>query len=117
MTALATRTNPHTGMQYRHDPAILAWDMAMHAADPGNVDSPHLHGWIPYMANFLRRMDPNHLVMLSSATYFGPFSPHHLQYNPPTYVPLAAADGAHLMMLRMHTCGATHKHGHGHMNE
>lgn len=93
ITALATRLNPHTGMQYRHDPTILAWDLAMHASDPGEVNSRHLHGWIPYMSNFLRRMDPNHLVMVSSSGYFGPHSPHHLQYNPPTHVPMEATSG------------------------
>ncbi len=42
---------------------------------------PH-QGWIPYMANFLRRMDPNHVVMVGSRGWFGPASAHLMPYNP-----------------------------------
>lgn len=38
------------------------------------------------MANFLRRMDPNHLVMVGADGFFGPHSPHLLPYNPPPHV-------------------------------
>lgn len=34
------------------------------------------------MANFVRRMDPNHIVVMGFDGFFGPNSPHHLQYNP-----------------------------------
>ncbi|MEW5305151.1 MAG: hypothetical protein WDW36_007712 [Sanguina aurantia] len=95
ITALATRTNPLTGIQYRHDPAILGWDLANRPRDPGFIESgalqagaaaPHhlicLRGWIPYMANFVRRMDPNHVVVTGFDGFFGANSPHHVQYNP-----------------------------------
>ncbi len=34
MTALATRVNLLTGMQLRHDPTLLAWDLANRPTDP-----------------------------------------------------------------------------------
>ncbi|PNG99620.1 Mannan endo-1,4-beta-mannosidase 6, partial [Tetrabaena socialis] len=86
MTALAVRRNAFTGMQYRHDPTILAWDLANRPRDPGHIHSENLQKWLPYMANFLRGMDPNHLIICGLDGFFGPHSPHHLPYNPPSYL-------------------------------
>lgn len=59
--------------------------------DPGAVGSRHLQGFIPYIARFLRRMDPNHLLMVGLDGFFGPHSPHHLQHNPPSHPEAPAA--------------------------
>ncbi|GAX85646.1 hypothetical protein CEUSTIGMA_g13061.t1 [Chlamydomonas eustigma] len=82
MTALATRKNTFTGIQYRHDPTLLAWDLINAPRDPGRVVAEDLQGWIAYAASTLRKIDPNHLIIVGTEGFFGDFSPHHLQYNP-----------------------------------
>eukprot|EP00198_Chlamydomonas_reinhardtii_P011639 XP_001700976.1 predicted protein [Chlamydomonas reinhardtii] len=42
LTALSSRVNSLTGMQLRHDPTLLAWDLANRPTDPGNTGSRHL---------------------------------------------------------------------------
>lgn len=37
MTALATHVNVFTGLQYRHDPALLGWDLAHKPRNPGSM--------------------------------------------------------------------------------
>jgi len=52
---LLTRTNTVTGLQYRDDPAILAWETG------NELDAPT--EWTADIAAFLKSLDPNHLVM------------------------------------------------------
>lgn len=58
---LLNRRNHYTGVQYKDDPAILAWELANepHAEDAG-VEV--LQDWIREMSGFVKEIDSNHLV-------------------------------------------------------
>lgn len=60
VTQLLGRTNHYTGVPYRDDPAILAWQT-------GNElvigDDPARRAWLHDFAAFLKALDPNHLVI------------------------------------------------------
>jgi hypothetical protein len=49
------RTNTITGLQYRNDPAILAWET-------GNELSGEPKGWLHEVATYIKSLDTNHLV-------------------------------------------------------
>lgn len=49
------RTNTVTGVPYKEDKAILAWET-------GNELVPKAAGWTPEMASYIKSLDPNHLV-------------------------------------------------------
>jgi len=58
---LLQRVNTVTGVAYRDEPAILAWELANEprSSDPtGEV----VAGWLEGMAAFVKSIDPNHLV-------------------------------------------------------
>ena len=54
---LLTRTNTVTGVQYRDDPTILAWE----TGNELDIDSPS--AWTIEAASRIKELDPNHLVL------------------------------------------------------
>lgn len=60
VTQLVNRTNHYTGVAYRDDPAILAWQT-------GNElvigDDPVRRAWLHDYAAFLKQLDPHHLLI------------------------------------------------------
>ncbi len=52
---IVNRKNHYTGVVYRDDPAILAWET-------GNEVDVH-HGWTRQIAAYIKQVDPNHLVV------------------------------------------------------
>ena len=53
---LLNRTNTFTGIKYKDDPAILAWEL-------GNELRSATNAWIGEMASYIKGIDPQHLVM------------------------------------------------------
>ncbi|KAI9019836.1 glycoside hydrolase superfamily [Hyaloraphidium curvatum] len=56
---LLNRVNTATGVAYRDEPAIMAWQVG------SNLDAPNrtaLEDWVLDMASFIKAQDPNHLV-------------------------------------------------------
>jgi mannan endo-1,4-beta-mannosidase len=58
------RMNPQTGLRYRDDPTIMAWDVANEAnAKPDDLRLQ----WTQVMAAFIKKFDHNHLVASGNA--------------------------------------------------
>jgi len=55
LKTLALRRNHYTGIRYKDDKAILAWEF-------GNEVPNNKGAWIAEMANYLKSIDPNHLI-------------------------------------------------------
>jgi mannan endo-1,4-beta-mannosidase len=56
---LVNRTNPYTGLAYRDDPAIFAWELA-------NEPRRYPDAWIDDTAAYIKSLDPNQLVTTGS---------------------------------------------------
>jgi mannan endo-1,4-beta-mannosidase len=56
---IVTRLNPYTGLMYRDDPAIFAWELA-------NEPRRYPYSWIDQTAAYIKSLDPNHLVTTGS---------------------------------------------------
>ena len=52
-------TNPYTGLKYRDDPTIFAWELA-------NEPRRYPYSWIDETAAYIKSLDPNHLVTTGS---------------------------------------------------
>ncbi len=53
------RTNSFTGVAYKEDPTIFAWDLMN---EPNIEPRRLLNEWISEMSSFVKMLDPNHLV-------------------------------------------------------
>ena len=61
---VVNRMNPQTGLRYRDDPTIMAWDVANEAyAKPDKLRL----AWTQTMAAYIKQQDPNHLVTSGNA--------------------------------------------------
>ena len=56
---IINHTNPYTGLTYRDDPTIFAWELA-------NEPRRYPYSWIDEMAAYIKSLDPNHLVTTGS---------------------------------------------------
>jgi mannan endo-1,4-beta-mannosidase len=56
---IVNRTNPYTGLKYRDDPAIFAWELA-------NEPRRYPIAWITDTAAYIKSLDPNHMVTTGS---------------------------------------------------
>ena len=67
---IVMRCNSVTGVLYRDDPAILAWELANEprCEAQGGVDM--LLTWVETMSRFVRQIDPNHLIAVGDEGYF-----------------------------------------------
>lgn len=60
LSVLLNRVNTYTGVAYKNDPTILAWETGN---ELGWFDNPtQLKNWTQDIANYLKQQDPNHLV-------------------------------------------------------
>jgi len=77
---MVTRTNALTGVSYKNDPTILAWELineprcvlgdSCPAGEDGNPDPAVVHDWAEEMSAFVKTNDPNHLVALGDEGAF-----------------------------------------------
>lgn len=61
------RTNHYSGVKYKDDPTIFAWDLMneprYEAQSPEeNVEGTTLRAWVDEMGAFVKKIDPNHLL-------------------------------------------------------
>jgi mannan endo-1,4-beta-mannosidase len=74
--ALIARRNSITGIAYRDDPTIMAWELA-NEPRPGGSDVfgranlPAYYAWISQAAKFVKARDPNHLVTTGNEGMMG----------------------------------------------
>jgi mannan endo-1,4-beta-mannosidase len=56
------RVNSVTGVAYRDDPTILAWELMNESTFVGDEAARARRAWIVEMARLVKKLDPNHLV-------------------------------------------------------
>lgn len=83
--AMVLRRNSVTGVLYRDDPTIFSWDLINEprcSACPGPSKGDALQIWATEMSSFMKAIDPNHLVTISSEGYYGESFPSNMLQNP-----------------------------------
>ena len=84
--AVVSRRNSITGLLYRDDPAIMAWQLANEPRPGGSPENGREHmpaylGWIDATARLIKSIDPNHLVCTGSEGTQGCIDDDHCVVN------------------------------------
>ena len=66
---LITRVNSITGVAYKDDPTIFAWELTNEARYEGG-DPARLLRWVDEMSRFIKKLDGNHLVAVGDEGFF-----------------------------------------------
>ncbi|HEX6241554.1 MAG TPA: cellulase family glycosylhydrolase [Polyangiales bacterium] len=71
LTRMVGRTNSVTGVAYRDDPTIMAWELINEASAVGARDEEVLLRWVKESADLIRSLDDRHLISAGHIGYHG----------------------------------------------
>nr|GMD38404.1 mannan endo-1,4-beta-mannosidase 2-like [Ipomoea batatas] len=77
-----TRKNTVTGLEYRDDPTIFAWELINEPRCMTDPTGDTLQVWIEEMSTFVKSIDRNHLLTVGLEGFYGPKDPKRLKINP-----------------------------------
>ncbi|XP_059660931.1 mannan endo-1,4-beta-mannosidase 2-like [Cornus florida] len=83
LKTVLTRKNTITGIEYRNDPTIFAWELINEPRCITDPSGDTLQEWIEEMSTFVKSIDKNHLLTLGLEGFYGPKNPKRLTVNPP----------------------------------
>ncbi|XP_065874184.1 mannan endo-1,4-beta-mannosidase 2-like [Euphorbia lathyris] len=79
---LLKRKNTITGIQYRNDPTIFAWELINEPRCMTDPSGDTLQAWIEEMSAYVKSIDRNHLLTVGLEGFYGPKNPKRLTVNP-----------------------------------
>lgn len=77
-----TRYNTLTGVAYKDDPTIFAWELMNEPRCPSDISGKTVQAWITEMAAHVKSIDSNHLLEAGLEGFYGPQSSSEVQTNP-----------------------------------
>ncbi|KAF5181203.1 Mannan endo-1,4-beta-mannosidase [Thalictrum thalictroides] len=77
-----TRYNSMTGVVYKDDPTIMAWELMNEPRCPSDLSGKTIQAWISEMASYVKSIDRNHLLEAGLEGFYGEASPQRKQFNP-----------------------------------
>ncbi|KAI3844428.1 hypothetical protein C5167_009063 [Papaver somniferum] len=80
--AVLTRKNSFTGVEYRNDPTIFAWELMNEPRCMTDPSGDTLQDWIEEMSSYIKAIDKNHLLTMGMEGFYGPTTPEKLNVNP-----------------------------------
>ncbi|GMH11065.1 hypothetical protein Nepgr_012906 [Nepenthes gracilis] len=72
--AVLTRRNTISGIEYRDDPTIFAWELMNEPRCMSDPSGETLQDWIKEMSAFVKSIDKKHLVTVGLEGFYGPKS-------------------------------------------
>uniref|UniRef100_A0A2P2IX02 mannan endo-1,4-beta-mannosidase n=1 Tax=Rhizophora mucronata TaxID=61149 RepID=A0A2P2IX02_RHIMU len=95
LKTLLMRRNTITGIEYRNDPNIFAWELINEPRCMSDPLGDTLHDWIEEMSAFVKSIDKNHLLTVGLEGFYGPKNPKHLTLNPEVWASTLGSDFVH----------------------
>lgn len=90
--AVVNRVNSITGIKYKDDPTIFAWELMNEPRCDSDPSGDTLQNWIQEMAVHVKSMDPQHLVEIGLEGFYGPSTPNRTPFNPNSYAQQVGTD-------------------------
>uniref|UniRef100_A0A0D9V5K3 mannan endo-1,4-beta-mannosidase n=1 Tax=Leersia perrieri TaxID=77586 RepID=A0A0D9V5K3_9ORYZ len=89
LKTLLTRKNHLTGLEYRDDPTILAWELMNEPRCTSDPSGDTLQQrWMEEMSAYVKSIDKKHLLTVGTEGFYGPTSPQEkLDINPGEWFP------------------------------
>ncbi|MQM09730.1 hypothetical protein Taro_042603 [Colocasia esculenta] len=83
LKTLLTRKNYLTGVEYRDDPTIFAWELINEPSCMSDPTGDTLQDWLEEMSEYIKSLDRKHLLTVGFEGFYGPTSPREkLDVNP-----------------------------------
>ncbi|XP_008791709.2 mannan endo-1,4-beta-mannosidase 2 [Phoenix dactylifera] len=83
LKTILARKNHLTGIEYRDDPTIFAWELMNEPQCISDASGDTLQDWIEEMAEYVKSIDKKHLLTIGLEGFYGPTSPpEKLSVNP-----------------------------------
>ncbi|KAK1319323.1 Mannan endo-1,4-beta-mannosidase 1 [Acorus calamus] len=80
--AVLTRVNTITGVAYKDEPAIFAWELMNEPRCQSDLSGNTLQDWISVMASHVKSIDSNHMLEVGLEGFYGESMQDRKQYNP-----------------------------------
>ncbi|KAK6925712.1 Glycoside hydrolase, family 5 [Dillenia turbinata] len=77
-----TRINTITGVAYKDDPTIMAWELMNEPRCQADSSGKTVNGWVQEMASYVKSIDSNHLLEVGMEGFYGDSISDRKQYNP-----------------------------------
>lgn len=77
-----TRVNTITGVAYKDEPAIFAWELMNEPRCQSDLSGKTIQAWVQEMASYVKSIDSNHMLNIGLEGYYGESAPDRKQYNP-----------------------------------
>ncbi|XP_051124677.1 mannan endo-1,4-beta-mannosidase 7-like [Andrographis paniculata] len=80
--AVLTRHNTFTGIPYKDDPTIMAWELMNEPRCTIDPSGTTIQAWLSEMATYLKSIDSNHLLEAGLEGFYGQSNAQKQQFNP-----------------------------------
>ncbi|CAK9185138.1 unnamed protein product [Ilex paraguariensis] len=77
-----TRFNTITGIAYRDDPTIMAWELMNEPRCQVDYSGRTINAWVQEMATYVKALDGKHLLEIGMEGFYGDSLPQKKQINP-----------------------------------
>ncbi|KAK6116723.1 hypothetical protein DH2020_049543 [Rehmannia glutinosa] len=77
-----TRINTITGVAYKDDPTIMAWELINEPRCQSDYSGNTVNAWVQEMASHVKSIDKKHLLEIGMEGFYGDSIPDRKQYNP-----------------------------------
>ncbi|XP_031272246.1 mannan endo-1,4-beta-mannosidase 5-like [Pistacia vera] len=82
VTKVLTRINTMTGIAYKDDPTIMAWELINEPRCQVDYSGKTLNGWVQEMASHVKSIDNRHLLEIGLEGFYGDSIEDRKQFNP-----------------------------------
>ncbi|KAK4758996.1 hypothetical protein SAY87_020297 [Trapa incisa] len=89
---LLTRKNTITGIEYRDDPTIFAWELINEPRCMTDASGDTLQNWIEEMSAYIKSIDKKHLLTVGLEGFYGPKNRKQFSVNPGDWAALLGSD-------------------------